>query len=170
MSSDEVWVELVAKGVKMIVVTGGEPLLQQSRLASVFSRARDREWWVEVETAGTVMPDVTTVCLTSRFNVSPKLSNSGNDVRARYRPEVIEALQGTGKAVWKFVVESSGDLGEVADLVDTHRLEPVYIMPEGTDPSTLLERSRELCDAVLSRGWNMTSRLQILLHGNVRGV
>ncbi|WP_256373261.1 hypothetical protein [Actinosynnema pretiosum] len=42
-------------------------------------------------------------------------------------------------------------------------------MPEGADPAVLLERTRELAAPVLARGWNLTSRLHVLLWGDVRG-
>ena len=79
------------------------------------------------------------------------------------------ALRATGRAAFKFVVTDAADLDEVAELVDAHGLEPVWIMPEGTDPTTLLERARQLADPVLARGWNLTPRLHVLLWGDQRG-
>jgi hypothetical protein len=42
-------------------------------------------------------------------------------------------------------------------------------MPEGTDRTTLERRSAVLADHVLKRGWNLTTRLHILLWGDARG-
>jgi len=162
------WV--IAQNTDMLVVTGGEPLLQQKALASFLRECADRGLRIEVETAGTIAPLEVITQGVSQFNVSPKLANSRNPLAKRFRPEALDRLQGTGKAVWKFVVTQLSDLQEVDDLVAQHHLFPIYVMPEGTDAHTVLARSRELADPVLARGWNLTSRLHILLYGNRRGV
>ena len=46
----EVVAEVEAMGVDWVVVTGGEPLLQQRRLLPFLLAASDRGWTVEVET------------------------------------------------------------------------------------------------------------------------
>jgi len=165
-----VWGELRDLGSDTLVISGGEPMLQQASLAPLLDRVREAGWWVEIETAGTVMPASFTVAHTSRFNVSPKLENSGNARDERYRPAVLDAFQASGKAAWKFVVQEVRDLDEIAELVDRHSLSPVYVMPEGIQPDTITARSQLLAEAVLARGWNLTTRLHILLYGNRRGV
>ncbi len=161
---------ITAQGTDMLVVTGGEPLLQQRPLAPLLGRCAGLGLRVEIETAGTVAPLDTITEHVTQFNVSPKLDNSSNPLIKRLRPEALDRLQATGKAVWKFVVTQPGDLHEIASLVSAHQLSPVWVMPEGIDPDTVLRRSRELVDHVLARGWNLTSRLHILIYGNRRGV
>lgn len=161
---------IAAQHTDMLVVTGGEPLLQQRALTPLLRECADRGLRIEVETAGTIAPLEAITQDVSQFNVSPKLANSGNPLAKRFRPAAVDSLQGTGKAIWKFVVTQLSDLQEVDDLVAQHHLFPVYVMPEGTDAHTVLARSRELADPVLARGWNLTSRLHILLYGNRRGV
>ncbi len=167
---EAVWADLEARGADMLVVSGGEPLLQQAALRGVLEAARARGWWIEVETAGTIAPDPETARLVDRFNVSPKLDNSGNSPAERYRPQVLDALQATGKAVWKFVAIEPGDLPEVGAIVERHRLAPVYVMPEGTTAEAVGRHAQALAEEVLRRGWSMTTRLQILLYANRRGV
>jgi 7-carboxy-7-deazaguanine synthase len=161
---------LAGHGTDMLVVSGGEPLLQQRRLLPLLQRVAARGVRIEVETAGTVAPLDAVHDAVAQFNVSPKLSNSGNAVQRRYRPVVLDALQAGGRSVWKFVAVSVADLDEIESLVQRHQLAPVYVMPEGTSAEVVLARSRELADAVLARGWNLTSRLHVLLYGNRRGV
>jgi 7-cyano-7-deazaguanosine (preQ0) biosynthesis protein QueE len=161
--------QLDAMHPDIVVVTGGEPLLQQRRLVPLLEGCAARGWPVEIETNGTIVPDERVVGLVRQWNVSPKLANSGIPLEKRIRPAALAALRATDRAVFKFVVAHPGDLDEVAVLVDAHGLEPVWIMPEGTDPATLLEHSRALVDAVLARGWNLTSRLHVLLWGDERG-
>jgi 7-carboxy-7-deazaguanine synthase len=154
---------------EIVVVTGGEPLLQQRRLIPLIEGSLARGWPVEIETNGTIVPDDRIVGLVGRWNVSPKLANSGVPYEKRVRPEALAALRATGRAAFKFVVTEGADLDEVAELVDAHGLEPVWIMPEGTDATVFLERARQLADPVLARGWNLTPRLHVLLWGDQRG-
>jgi 7-carboxy-7-deazaguanine synthase len=167
---DDVVRTVDAHGTDMVVVSGGEPLLQQRRLLPLLQRFAARGMRIEVETAGTVSPMAEVSAAVSQFNVSPKLENSGNPLPRRLRPQALADLQATGRAVWKFVVTDTADLDEIAALVSAHGLSPVYVMPEGTDAATILARSRELAEPVLQRGWSLTSRLHVLLYGNRRGV
>lgn len=160
---------LAAMAPEIVVVTGGEPLLQARRLVPLLEACRDRGWPVEVETNGTRAPDPALVSLVARWNVSPKLANSGVAAGVRIRPDALAALLATGRAVFKFVVTGEGDLDEVAALVADHHLEPVWLMPEGTDAATVLDRLRRLADPALARGWNVTPRLHVLLWGDERG-
>ncbi|MFN2464086.1 MAG: 7-carboxy-7-deazaguanine synthase QueE [Candidatus Dormibacteria bacterium] len=170
MSANSVWDDLTLRGADMLVITGGEPMLQQDSLLPVLSRAREARWWVEVETAGTIAPTAAVASLVDRFNVSPKLANSGNPLSVRANRLSLGALRDTGKAIWKFVVEKDADLDEVDGLVADLGLRNVYIMPEGITPEVIGLRTAELAEAVLGRGWNMTTRLQVLAYGNRRGV
>jgi 7-cyano-7-deazaguanosine (preQ0) biosynthesis protein QueE len=162
--------ELEAMDVGLVVVTGGEPLLQQSHLPPLLRPLRARQVEIEIETAGVIPPTPDIVELVTRFNVSPKLANSGNDLERRYRPEVLRALQATGKAAFKFVAVDASDLDELAVMVAECGLTNVWVMPEGTDPATVVDRSRALIEPVLARGWNLTTRLHVLLWGDRRGV
>lgn len=154
---------------EIVVVTGGEPLLQQRELTRLAEACVRRGWPVEVETNGTRVPDEALVALVDRWNVSPKLANSGVAAEDRLKPEALAALRASGRAVFKFVVATEEDLDEVEVVVRAHQLAPVWIMPEGTDPGVVLERSRRLADAVLARGWNLTPRFHVLLWGDQRG-
>lgn len=152
--------------VDLLVVTGGEPLLQQSRLVPLLRGARARGLRVEVETAGTLAPAPEVVELVDGFNVSPKLASSGNPAERRVRPDVLAAFMATGKAAFKFVVQDASELDEVASF----DVAPVWVMPEGTDAETITARMRALAEPVLARGWNLSPRLHVLLWGDRRGV
>jgi organic radical activating enzyme len=169
MSVGQVWSDLQARGTEMLVVTGGEPLLQQDALVPLLELCKGSRWRIEVETAGTVRPAPVLVELVDQFNVSPKLANSHNPLMRRHRPEAIQSLAASGKSIWKFVVVGAADLIEIGILVDRHQLEPIYVMPEGQTADVVLGRSKDLVDAVLARGWNLTTRLQVLLYGGKRG-
>lgn len=154
----------------LVVVTGGEPLLQQRALLELVRELVPSS--VEIETNGTVLPAPD--LLTHRrvaFNVSPKLPNSGVSRDRAVNPEALAALA-AADARFKFVCADLADLDDVAELVHQHPIEArqVWIMPAGTDPEVLTGRAGALADEVVARGWNLSQRLHVLLWGNRRGV
>lgn len=158
-----------AMGVERLVITGGEPLLQQRRLVPLLDAAGERGWAVEIETNGTLVPDPQVVDRVERFNVSPKLSGSGVPASRALLAEPLGALARSGRAAFKFVVARPADLDEVATVVEELGLEPVWIMPAGTTPDEVLSVTRSVADEVLARGWHLTTRLHVLLWGDERG-
>lgn len=164
----DVLARLDAMRVSMAVLTGGEPLLQQRHLPPLLAGLRERGLRVEVETAGTIVPTLGEG-MVDQWNVSPKLANSGMPRERRLKPEVLSEFRATGRAIFKFVVCDVGELDEVQAVVDDFELEPVWVMPEGTDAGTVLTRMQELAAPVVARGWNLTPRLHILIWGDERG-
>jgi hypothetical protein len=71
--------------------------------------------------------------------------------------------------VFKFVATGPDELTEVAELAQAHDLAPVWIMPEGVDTTTVLDRLSRLAEPVIARGWHLTPRLHVLLWGDARG-
>lgn len=164
--------EIAAMDPEIVVVTGGEPLLQQRRLIPLVAACADRRWPVEVETNGTLAPGPELAGLVARWNVSPKLANSGVAADLREVPGALAALSALGsdgRAAFKFVATGLDDLDEIAALVDRHHLAPVWVMPEGTTSGAVLAGTRALADPVLARGWNLTTRLHVLVWGDERG-
>jgi len=164
---DEVAASITAMDVPRVVITGGEPLLQQHAVVELLRLLPGLA--VEVETNGIHVPEPELVDHVERFNVSPKLANAGIERSRRYKPGVLRTFQATGKAVFKFVVCESPDLEEIDAVVAECGLTDVWVMPEGTDAQTLVARAQRLADAVVARGWHLTPRLHILLWGDERG-
>lgn len=154
-------------GVKHLVITGGEPLLQWQQLLYICQTLRKQGWYIEIETAGTVAPN--TAELADLFNVSPKLANSGNPIEKRYKPDAIAWFQRTGRAAFKFVIANADDLYEVDQLVLRHNLSNIILMPEGRTAIDLQERAKWLAPLAIERGWRITSRLHVEIWGNERG-
>ncbi|MGH3778360.1 MAG: 7-carboxy-7-deazaguanine synthase QueE [Pseudonocardiaceae bacterium] len=156
---------------ELLVVTGGEPLLQQDLLVPLVTALAAAGRRVEVETNGTIVPAAALVGAVAGFNVSPKLASfaAPGDARRRINPEALQALVATGRAVFKFVASSVADLDEIADLERQFDLRPVWVMPEGTSTERLLEVMRALADEVVGRGWHLSTRLHVMLWGDARG-
>lgn len=157
---------------RRLVITGGEPLLQAAALDTLCRRLRHLGWVLELETSGSVPPGPL-IGLIDRFNVSPKLAHSGVAERARIRLAVLNTFAALPSASFKFVARTVDDLAEAAGIL--HQLDEeidpsrVMVMAEGTEPLEILERSRELVEAVVARGWGLTPRWHTLLWGDERG-
>jgi 7-carboxy-7-deazaguanine synthase len=167
-SVDDIVAELTAMDVGGLVITGGEPLIQQRRLGSLLRAAASRGWAVEIETNGTIAPLPEVAELVGQFNVSPKVHGSGVPAALALRPRALAAFLATGKSVFKFVASSAAELDDIGAVVADCGLAPVMIMPAGTEADEMIRVARDLADPVLARGWDLTIRLHVLLWGNER--
>jgi 7-carboxy-7-deazaguanine synthase len=169
LSPQETAERIAALGQKRLVITGGEPLLQAGALAEMLAALPDIA--VEIETNGTVAPPARLDVRVDQYNVSPKLSHSGNPETQALIPERLDAWAGDPRAFLKFVVASPEDVAEVLDLQRRYRFRPerVFLMPEGTDSATLRARQTWLSEECLKHGFRMSDRLHIHLYGDTRG-
>lgn len=153
-----------------LVITGGEPLLQQSEIVGMLCDIPEK-FAVEIETNGTQLPLAELDSRVAQYNVSPKLANSGNDGSLRLVPRALTFFSHSPKAFFKFVVTDSTDLAEVVDLVAEYDLAPsrVLLMPEGRSPQALARNRSWLAEACLQNGYRLTDRLHVQLWGDERG-
>lgn len=169
LEEEEVAERVLALGQERLVITGGEPLLQGAALARLALLLGGMT--IEVETNGTVAPHSDFAARVAQWNVSPKLSHSGNPADLARIPERFEAWTHEPKAWFKFVIQAPDDLAEVLDLIDRHAIERerVFLMPEGVDSTTLRARARWLAPLCLANGLRFSDRLHIHLYGDSRG-
>lgn len=165
---------LRAIGERRLVVTGGEPLLQQASLLDLLVRLRYDLNEVEVETNGTIMPSEGLLAEVDRWNVSPKLPHSGVDLDRAWDPEVLGFLvrRRADFLAVKVVCRTAEDVEETALQAALADVPPhvVWIMPEGRSAEDL-DRTLELvADAAIARGFNLTTRLHVHAWGDRRGV
>jgi organic radical activating enzyme len=160
--------EIEDYGCKNIVITGGEPLLQQKEISELIQRLPDN-YRFEIETNGTIWPDLPA---SIEYNVSPKMSNSDNFVGIREKPTVLNYFSSNNKAIFKFVVKEKSDLEEVLEYVTKYNIEKehVYLMPEGITPEDLREKQKWLVEICKNYQFNLTPRMHIEIWGNVKGV
>ena len=132
--------------VELVVITGGEPLIQQRNLTALAQGLLAAGKRVEFETNGTIAPDPALLIDGVRFNVSPKVQSFGVDESTSIVPSALEAFAATGSAVFKFVASSVPDLDRIAELAAAHRLAPVWVMPEGTTAEAIIAATRVLAE------------------------
>lgn len=153
---------------KRVVFTGGEPLLQDAKLASLFKMLKG--YWIEVETNGTIIPDECGIYVL-QYNVSPKLGNSGNQKHRRDVEGVMTFFAQSYKSTFKFVIATDKDLEEVLELVNKYEInkDKVILMPEGVNEEQLREKGIWLTEFCKEKGFRFSTRLHVLLYGQKRG-
>ena len=171
LEASDVRRRLDAMSCRHLVITGGEPMLQQTELGPLAGSLNAGGWSIEVETNGTIAPNAEMAAAVSQWNVSPKTSNSGNVADRRETAGALRAFVELPEAWFKFVVAEPEDVDEVAALVDRHRLPEgrVLLMPEGTTPEAVRERGEWIAEQCVRRGYRFTTRLHIVLWGDERG-
>jgi organic radical activating enzyme len=184
--------EVVAKAImdldkgwsKRIVFTGGEPLLQQKEIWEVVKIliAQYGGCEFEIETNGTIEINDELAKAIKYINCSPKLSSSGNPERLRDNEKAIKKLMVLHKDCFpylnlnfKFVVNTISpyaDIEEIKQWQKKYRVESkyIYLMPEGINQMDMCNSTRQLHEICMELGYNLTTRLHILLFGNQRGI
>lgn len=171
IESSEIVRRVTAISGDNVVITGGEPLMQQKGLAEVAESLVGAGSRLEIETNGTIEPCRTLQQHVAQWNVSPKLGNSKNLLARRIIDAPLRWFAGTEHAWFKFVIDAPADLDEVEVLVHRYGVPRgrVILMPQGTTAVELDRRSEWLADTCATRGYRFSPRLHILLWGDERG-
>lgn len=171
LDAEEVEERIRAFGCSRLIITGGEPLLQQAELAPLAASLKKDGFQLEVETNGTVAPLADLERHVDQWNVSPKLASSGNARERREQRQALEVLGRLPNAYFKFVVTDPGDVAEVCALRDAYGLpgKRIILMPEGVTAESIQGRSPWVAEACAREGFRFSTRLHILLWGDQRG-
>lgn len=160
-----------------LVVTGGEPLLQQEELTEFLTSLRQattNHFAAELETNGTILPQSSIIDTHfQQINCSPKLSNSGIPKEKRIKPEVIKTLLTTNKTIFKFVVNRKEDIIEIKnDFLSNFQIKPnqVWLMPASSSREELVIASEFVVEEAKKLGTNFSSRLQLEIWDKAVGV
>lgn len=171
---EEIADRIAAINCQNVVITGGEPLIHQEDVEQLIDLLRDKDanYRFEIETNATLLPSEKLHDSIDQFNVSPKLSNSGDEKRYREIPEVLTYFASHPEAWFKFVIKTEDDLAEVLALRDLYEIpaERIYLMPEGRTAQALSERRSWVVEQCKKHGFQFSDRLHIHLWGSKRGV
>lgn len=172
MSVEEVLEKLLKTGMRHLVISGGEPFLQQKQLVPLIKLLKEEGWYVEVETNGTIKPLPEFVEVVDQINCSPKLESafSGEGRRVRIREEVLGELASILKVNFKFVICEPGNLPEVLVLIKQFGMKEVRLMPECRTKEEMQEKElwlRAICE---DYDFIYCTRLSIEMSGTKRGV
>ncbi len=157
-----------------VVITGGEPLLQEQDFLEMIHLIRSGmpHCVFEVETNATRVPSPAFAEAVDQFNVSPKLANAGMPESLRLNDDALHYFAASPKAWFKFVVSSPSDLAEIKMLQTRYRLPPqrILLMPEGRTSSELDRTAPQLAELCRELGFRFGDRLHIRLWGDRQGV
>ena len=117
LSINRVKEEIEQFNIKHLVITGGEPMMQADDLVELLSFLKS-DFYVEVETNGTIVPNKMLTDLVDQWNVSPKTSNSNNPLEMCEDSECYAFFSNRENCFFKFVVENKSDIDEITKLVE----------------------------------------------------
>ncbi len=163
----------LAGNIRLLIISGGEPLLQQEKLIPVIQSLKDLGWSIEVETNGTIIPTKKFFELVDQINCSPKLENSDNAREKRGCPFTIKALTLSNMTNFKFVVSSKDDIEEILIIVNYIRdfgNPEIRLMPLSQTKEELLSRESMVKDLCKKHNFIYCTRLSILKSGTKRRV
>ena len=170
------YVEKLKEGAHL-VITGGEPLLQQDAIVDYLNWFRLQYHFtpfLEIETNGTIAPSDIMMLKIDQWNVSPKLPNSGEPYEKRVNAIAMRCIKELGHSVmFKFVIRHEEDLMPMyeeyvdAGLVDKER---IVLMPAGDSQSDLLRVRLDVVDMCKRFGFRFSDRLHIMLWNQKTGV
>lgn len=156
---------------KHVVITGGEPLLQQHALQPLITSLSQNDYTVEIETNGTIAPITPIFKLVNQWNISPKLKNAGNSQNKQTALEILATYKSHPNAYLKFVIVEQDDILEAIRLANSLSFptDRLIFMPEGASGPKLINKSEWLRDYCIKSGLRYSSRLHVLLWQGVRG-
>lgn len=114
---DQLVKKLEAYPCRRLVIIGGDPLVQQEEVAELINRLDG--WEIELHTNGvlSISKKLAEALQKVKLIVTPKLSAAGNTgefVRKEYREKA---------AAFKFLVEASGELGEIDRYIQYYKID-----------------------------------------------
>lgn len=173
---NEDYVKRLKEGAHL-VVTGGEPLMHQKHILEYF------RWFIgeyhfvpviEIETNGTIIPDISLFSFVNYWNVSPKLSTAGeqNKKEVRINEFALRSFSELGsKVIFKFVISCEEDVLEVltdySNYIDLNR---VYFMPAGSSQEELLKTRLFVAEKCRQMGVKYSERLHVVIWNLKTGV
>ncbi len=180
MTPDEMLTAVDRFESRHIVLTGGEPMIQQD-VAELCQKLKTEtaKRHITIETAGTVFVELQ--C--DLMSISPKLGNSTPDAAlagswlqrheaTRERIQVIDQLINRYDYQLKYVVGCEADLDEITAHLDQLKMfsaDRVLLMPEGIEQAVLEQRATWLEPLCKQLGFVFCPRRHIEWYGNKRG-
>ena len=159
-----------------LVITGGEPLLQQKRIVA-FLEFLEREYGlnpiIEIETNATIIPLPALDARVSYWNTSPKLFNSGMPENKRLLPDVLQWFKANKNTMFKFVIRCEEDWQEIKnawlenDLIDKNK---IVLMPAASSLEELLQVNKLVAEICIREQIRMSTRLHVEIWNQLTGV
>ncbi|MBW8016639.1 MAG: 7-carboxy-7-deazaguanine synthase QueE [Planctomycetes bacterium] len=174
MSIEAVKAKVLAFEVRHIVITGGEPLVNDELIALI-DAIGDPSLHITIETSGI---EYVASLKCDLMSISPKLSNSISAEAAdalEIDPLNIDAMQRLIDEYdyqIKFVVDAPADLDEIAAVIaKLKNVNPykIMLMPQAATKTEYVNKLPMVAEIAKNTGFALSPRLQVQLWGNSRG-
>ena len=157
-----------------LIFTGGEPLLQKKEILNsikLFELNYGYKPYIEIETNGTISPEMDLACKIELFNCSFKLANSGVDYERRIKIDVLKELN-YYNTIFKIVVGNENDFNEAKIIFKKVGIKNknIYLMPPAENQNELNEKSEIVAEICKKESINFSTRMQVLLWNKTTGV
>jgi organic radical activating enzyme len=149
-------------------ITGGEPLIQQKALLELVDQYIFRFGHlpkIDFETNATIMPDKQWDDWGATFTTSPKLSNNGDPVEKRYKPEVLK-WHAFSRSGFKFVVESENEVNEIIEkyvIACNVPKDRIWLMPCCGSRAEHVQKAEIVADLCKKHNFKFSPRLQLII-------
>jgi len=150
--------------ISNLVITGGEPLLQEASLIEFIHQIKDLVQSIEIETNGTVSSKKLLGQSKIFFNVSPKVGY--------YNTAILQEFRRSTHTIFKFVCKTPEDVRSVVNLAINQDIlrSQILISPEAVTCAEVSSVSKDILPEVLRAGFRLTTRLHVILWDRLRGV
>ena len=159
-----------------LVITGGEPLLQQARIRDFLAYIEqhfDCRPIVEIETNATIVPLSALDERVQYWNTSPKLTNSGMPEIERIKRDALTFFAANDKTMSKFVIATISDFEELwTDFVLPGYVnkQQLVLMPAADSLEQLLQQNKMVAELCIQHQLRMSTRLHIEIWNQLTGV
>ena len=126
----------------MVVLTGGEPLMQNIEKLIMMLSA---DYYIHVETNGTLFRNLP---LIDHWVISPKLISSG--MSNKLNVNILGQLKKYSDVEWKFVIKDLKDFDMAIGLINELDLKPAVFQPLNNDMKRLSFIAKQLRDAKIT--------------------
>lgn len=155
-----------------LIITGGEPLMQQGNVYEFIKWVKDKipTCYVEIETNGTILPSDDMLRVVDQWNCSPKLSNSGMEYSDLLKEDVLFTLN-KYNTIFKFVITNYEDFKEVeSNYMKYINKNKIWLMPSGSSKKELSKSKKVVADICKGNLIKFTNRLHIDIWNKKTGV
>ncbi len=170
MTIEEIKEQLIDLEINHLVITGGEPLLQQDDLADLLSFLKP-DFYVEIETNCTILPNKMLTDLVDQWNVSPKTENSGNPLELYENDECYYFFANQENCFFKYVVETESDIPEIKKFVTKYNIPEnrVQLMTQASTKEEIRAREKSISELAKANNFLFSPRLHVAMWGAQRG-
>ncbi len=165
------YIDAIAKGAHL-VLTGGDPLMQQTRLSEflilLFAQLGMIPY-IEVETEAVIQPKQALDQWVRQYNVSPKLANSGMPIARRFIKGVFAWHSHDTRSFFKIPVSTEADVDEFEKLAEGENLRilrernALWLLPLSNHRENWQKKAPVLAEVAMRRGYNLSPRLQLTI-------